>query len=186
MKVYINIDGGCSCYDVEVTDISTNPWAGGHEVEVKLSALLGLTSEKMLDVIDELISKHQDYKIEAEDIVNALRREVIDLQVKLSYKASEDRQEAAKNELVQSLRRSVDKTYMRNLALEDEIKDLRAKLKDKERGYRFAGFMDKFDQLWTPVAGRHGLFEFRGEIYSAGYLKSHKDYLAIAYHEEVK
>jgi len=185
MRIYVDIDGGCSCYEVEVVGISTSNTAG-QEVEIKLTDLLGVSSDNMLNVIDELVTKHQNYIEASEDIVRKLDRQIRDLRIELSYKASDDRQQAAKNELVQSLRNSVDKTYFRNLELEKEIKELRAKLKDKQRGYRFAGFKDKFGQLWTPVVGRNGFFEFRGEMYSAGYLKSHKDYLAVAYHEEIK
>lgn len=187
MKVYVEIDGGCSCYEVNVTGISTDRNSGGDEVDIKLSDLLGVSSEtSIISMIDELITKQQNYAEASEDIVRRLDRKIIELQVELSHKAQEARIEASKDEKINNFREALRLADEHSIKLNKEIADLKQRLKDKERGYRFAGFKDRYHQLWTPVEGRNGFFEFRGEVYSAEFLKSHKDYLAIAYHEEVK
>jgi len=187
MKVYVGIDGGCSCYEVNVVGISTNRFNGGEEIDVKLSDLLGVTSEtSIISMLDELITRHQEYAAEAENIIDSFRRDIRGLEVKLSSKAQEARIEASKDEKINNFREALRLADQHSIALQNEIDELKRQLKDSQRGYRFAGFMDKYNQLWTPVVGRNGLFEFRSEKLSAAVLKNNEEYQAVPYHEEVK
>jgi len=187
MRVYVGLDGGCSCYEVNVVGISIDRNSGGEEVDISLADLLGVTSEtSIISMIDELITKHQYYVEASEDIVKRLDRRISELKTELSYKAQEARVEASKDEKFNNFREALKLADRHTIALQNEIDELKRQLKDSQRGYRFAGFMDKHNQLWTPVAGRYGLFEFRSEKLSAAVLKNNEEYLAVPYHEEVK